>query len=472
MGEVEWYGSVWFSSLRTEGGKGWGRCEWCAREWGAFVHNRFLQTSPRPPPPFIYALGCWEEEMERGLLQPLQAQPTPTLCPGAHCVMTELVLPLIFSWEAQCRQLGQHWIGRLVVQGVDSTRPGFRLPACATNMLNASAFLRTARSSERAHSKSPPQSTLPSKAKSRLTCGGSTTGQRIISPSPPTKSSRLLDLKQALKECNTRAHEAGKLAADREAALLREAEELKRGAADRESALLREGEEFKRGAASRESALLKEVEELKRGAADRESALLKEAEELKRGAASRESALLREVEELMRGAADRESALLKEAEEVKKGAADRESALLREAEGFKRIAADREAELLVDNTELRRRAEKAEALALELGRSLSRARQDAGLADVRSLAEVLSGETSTASYAELAVATGGFAASNILGRGGVGPVYRGEWGGKAVAIKRLNQVAPFHLLIVVWCNARYARYIKPCFVLLSGRHNT
>jgi hypothetical protein len=44
------------------------------------------------------------------------------------------------------------------------------------------------------------------------------------------------------------------------------------------------------------------------------------------------------------------------------------------------------------------------------------------------------------SYAELAAATGGFAASSIVGRGRYGPVYRGELCGQAVAIKRLDQV--------------------------------
>ena len=45
---------------------------------------------------------------------------------------------------------------------------------------------------------------------------------------------------------------------------------------------------------------------------------------------------------------------------------------------------------------------------------------------------------STASHAELAATTGGFAAAHILGRGGFGPVYRGEWQGRAVAVKRLD----------------------------------
>ena len=45
---------------------------------------------------------------------------------------------------------------------------------------------------------------------------------------------------------------------------------------------------------------------------------------------------------------------------------------------------------------------------------------------------------STASHAELAAATYGFADAQILGRGGFGAVYKGEWRGRAVAVKRLD----------------------------------
>jgi predicted Ser/Thr protein kinase len=139
---------------------------------------------------------------------------------------------------------------------------------------------------------------------------------------------------------------------------------------------------------------------------------------------------------------DQCDSMLKEAEEracqAQRRAAEREVALLDEAEALRILAAEREVAL---HTVLRR-AEEAEARAAELERQLSWARQDAGAADARSLSQVLSGETSTASFAELEAATGGFAASRILGRGGFGPVYRGEWSGQAVAIKRLDQVRP------------------------------
>ncbi len=59
--------------------------------------------------------------------------------------------------------------------------------------------------------------------------------------------------------------------------------------------------------------------------------------------------------------------------------------------------------------------------------------------DLRGVSQAFSGEVSTASYSELAAATRNFAVANILGRGGFGPVYRGEWSGQAVAIKRLDQ---------------------------------
>ena len=72
---------------------------------------------------------------------------------------------------------------------------------------------------------------------------------------------------------------------------------------------------------------------------------------------------------------------------------------------------------------------------------LERAQQGAGALDVRPVAQALAGGVCTASYAELAAATGNFAAGSVLGRGGFGPVYRGELGGQAVAIKRMDQAS-------------------------------
>ena len=102
---------------------------------------------------------------------------------------------------------------------------------------------------------------------------------------------------------------------------------------------------------------------------------------------------------------------------------------------LQRHARDREAAL-------QRRAETAEARVLELARELERAQQNARLLGVRPVAQALSGGVSTASHAELAAATHNFAVGSILGRGGFGAVYRGEWGGQAVAIKRLDQASP------------------------------
>ena len=105
-----------------------------------------------------------------------------------------------------------------------------------------------------------------------------------------------------------------------------------------------------------------------------------------------------------------------------------------------RAAADREAALLRRAEEAEARAAEAESRAEDLERQLVRARQEAGAGDAGALSRALSGEASTASFAELAGGTDGFAASRILGRGGFGPVYRGEWGGRAVAVKRLDHV--------------------------------
>ncbi len=135
--------------------------------------------------------------------------------------------------------------------------------------------------------------------------------------------------------------------------------------------------------------------------------------------------------------------MLKQAEEracqAQRRAAEREAALQSDAEEFWRSAVESEAALL-------RRAEEAEARALDFELQLSHAQQVAKAADARSLSQALSGDTSTASFAELVAATRGFAASNILGRGGFGPVYRGEWGGQAVAIKRLDQVCRLFII--------------------------
>ncbi len=57
---------------------------------------------------------------------------------------------------------------------------------------------------------------------------------------------------------------------------------------------------------------------------------------------------------------------------------------------------------------------------------------------------------STASFTELAAATGGFAAASVVGRGGFGPVYRGEWNGQAVAVKRLDQARPAPIDVILW----------------------
>ena len=100
-------------------------------------------------------------------------------------------------------------------------------------------------------------------------------------------------------------------------------------------------------------------------------------------------------------------------------------------------AAGRAQEQIAD---LQRRAGAAEERVQELVLQLERAQAGALALDVRPVAQALSGGVSTASHAELAAATGGFAAGRILGRGGFGPVYRGERGGQQVAIKRLDQV--------------------------------
>ncbi len=136
---------------------------------------------------------------------------------------------------------------------------------------------------------------------------------------------------------------------------------------------------------------------------------------------------------------------------AQENAALRRRAEAAEARVLERDAALRQAEERI--AELRRHAgereaalqwqeDAAEERARELARQLERAQQGKRLPDVRPVAQALSGGVCTASYAELAAATRDFAASSILGRGGFGPVYRGEWVGQAVAIKRLDQASP------------------------------
>ena len=139
------------------------------------------------------------------------------------------------------------------------------------------------------------------------------------------------------------------------------------------------------------------------------------------------------VLELERELRERDAILEQAEERAQRRLADVEAALRAEAAERDRSAASREAALA-------RRAEAAEARAEDLALQLSRARREAGAGEAGALAGALAGETSTASFAELAAGTGGFAASRILGRGGFGPVYRGEWAGQAVAIKRLDHV--------------------------------
>ncbi len=143
--------------------------------------------------------------------------------------------------------------------------------------------------------------------------------------------------------------------------------------------------------------------------------------------------------------------------ELERAVEERDARLVQAEEGVAQAAADREAALLGEVEVLLRRAEEAEARGADLERQLSRALQDAGAADVRSLSQALSGETSTASHAELAAATGGFAAASILGRGGFGAVYRGELRGQAVAVKRLDHVRrPLSFLLCPLVCVRHA----------------
>jgi chromosome segregation ATPase len=103
--------------------------------------------------------------------------------------------------------------------------------------------------------------------------------------------------------------------------------------------------------------------------------------------------------------------------------------------------ADLERRVREHEADLQRQAYAAGERVLVLQRQLERAQQAASVQDMHSISQAFSGEVSTASYSELAVATRNFAAANILGRGGFGPVYRGEWNGQAVAIKKLDQAS-------------------------------
>jgi hypothetical protein len=103
--------------------------------------------------------------------------------------------------------------------------------------------------------------------------------------------------------------------------------------------------------------------------------------------------------------------------------------------GFLRHQGEREAAVAALHC-LQRQVDTAEERVRELA-----LQQDARILHVHPVAQALSGGVCTASYAELAAATRNFAVGNILGRGGFGPVYLGEWGGQAVAIKRLDQAS-------------------------------
>ena len=146
--------------------------------------------------------------------------------------------------------------------------------------------------------------------------------------------------------------------------------------------------------------------------------------------AQEKAALQRQVE----AAGELETRML----ELQREMGERDAALLLAEERiveFQQRAREREAAL-------QWQADAAEERVREVARQLDRGRHDAPSMDVRPVAHALTGGVCTASYGELADATRNFAAGSILGRGGFGPVYRGEWGGQAVAIKRLDQASP------------------------------
>ncbi len=121
----------------------------------------------------------------------------------------------------------------------------------------------------------------------------------------------------------------------------------------------------------------------------------------------------------------------------------------RERDAVVRHAEARIAELEGRARDLQQQVDAGHA-AKEMALQLQRAQPDAHIPDVRSVAQALSGGVCTASHAELAAATRNFAAGSILGRGGFGPVYRGNWGGQAVAIKRLDPASLQGVREAVW----------------------
>jgi sulfur transfer complex TusBCD TusB component (DsrH family) len=102
---------------------------------------------------------------------------------------------------------------------------------------------------------------------------------------------------------------------------------------------------------------------------------------------------------------------------------------------IRRFARERE-------TALQQQADAAQGMVQTLVLQLEQAQLKSHCSEVHLIAQALSGGVCTASHAELAAATSNFAVSSILGRGGFGPVYRGKWRGRAVAIKRLDQASP------------------------------
>jgi hypothetical protein len=109
---------------------------------------------------------------------------------------------------------------------------------------------------------------------------------------------------------------------------------------------------------------------------------------------------------------------------------------------------------------------------LESQLQLERVQLGASALDMRSVARALSGGVSTVSYADLAAATSNFASANILGRGGFGPVYRGEWNRQAVAVKKLDQACIFFgCASCCACVCVRLRAILTCF-FCGARHRS
>ncbi len=153
-----------------------------------------------------------------------------------------------------------------------------------------------------------------------------------------------------------------------------------------------------------------------------------------------------------------EKATLQRRAEAAEARAQERDAAVRQAERrfaeLQRHARGREAVL-------QQQVEAAEERVRELESWLVRAQQDARIIpDVHPVAQALSGRVSTTSHAELATATHNFAAGSILGLcGGFGPVFRGEWGGQAVAIKRLDQAS-----LPLCCQARILHSEIMCII--------